>query len=1044
MPHDIIDNLETKLATEIKRFLNDSQRAKFAVGYFFISGMKPIISELAQLEEIKLLIGSSTNRKTIEAVALGYKRLDTCTNLFESKQYLTPVQVGDELAENKLSTRAVVEGLAQTDDNENLVKQVARFIETGKLKVKVYLKEPLHAKAYIFDFPKERAFTGAAIVGSSNLTFAGLNSNTELNVVVPGNGNHEKLSTWFDQLWDNAEDFNAELLTELNLSWAINEPTPYELYLKVIYELVKDRIGTEDSMVTNKIPKLLLFDYQKDAVVHAKKILDKYNGVFISDVVGLGKTFVTSALLAEYWEKEGARALIICPPKLVNNWVQVTSTFGIPMQGRIVSSGKLEDLLDDTQLINDTTIVVVDESHHFKSHLSQRYQDLAEILFGKKVILVTATPYNLSADDIYHQLKLFHPQEITDIPIDPPNLRKYFIAVDKKERDLKELLWHVLIRRTRRDIQRHYPEDMKKNNLKFPERKGPFRIDYSIDQVYPGIYDDIVKLLKTVKYARYNLGAYVKPECKKEQELKQLSSISPHIKAIIKSIVLKRFESSYVAFQKSIRNFIAIYTAFLRAVDKGIIPAGPEGEELIESMIDTDDAAVLAQYDDSDNKYQAGNFDTAKMMKDLNNDLDVFKQLLELVETIVPKEDAKLSKLLTELDSKQIKGKKAIIFTQYEATQQYLTEQLKSRYSKTEGVSSKTFDLSKIVKRFAPKANQVNIKESDEIQILVATDVLSEGLNLQDCNIIINYDLHWNPVRLIQRVGRIDRVTTEHNEIWTYNFFPEKELDRHLSFTGKVKNRMQEIHDFIGEDAKYLSQDEQLQENKFFKIYENNPTVLDDDTGEVESTFEDYAQLMKQLKLEKPAMFTKILELPSKIRSCKDWKNSGIVAFCKYGDYYKFYQYDENKNITSLDQSVALKILECKPEAERKPLPQGFNFVVQNIEKIFTADIMKRKQDLENKENDPLLRAYRDLLRGCARGAKDEVKTKVSELQSLLLSKPLSLEQRKQMRKLKRETFDSAKILAKLESILKKKGVETPLEVKQQPDIEIVCSEGLV
>ncbi len=306
MPHDIIDNREEKLAEHIGRLLDNAERAKFAVGYFFLSGFKAIKEHLAKTEELRLLIGSTSNLKTIEALALGTGNPEAVEKRLEPLNYLTPQEKAEAVKRESEKLTEIASQIPQTDEDEEYIKYLAGLVKDGKIKVRVYTKGILHAKAYIVDYPKDRYERGSAIVGSSNLSLAGVTSNTDLNVVVPGNENHEKLSEWFERLWSESEDFDKELMQVLESSWAMNEPTPYEIYLKVAYELVKDRLDEDEKVhkpKSEQVPEL--FNYQKDAVIQARQILEKYDGVFLADVVGLGKTYMGAALLGGHLFSNG-------------------------------------------------------------------------------------------------------------------------------------------------------------------------------------------------------------------------------------------------------------------------------------------------------------------------------------------------------------------------------------------------------------------------------------------------------------------------------------------------------------------------------------------------------------------------------------------------------------------------------------------------------------------------------------------------------------------------------------------------------------------
>jgi phosphatidylserine/phosphatidylglycerophosphate/cardiolipin synthase-like enzyme len=235
MPHDIIDNRELHLADAVRPLLTESVRAHFAVGYFFLSGFKAIADQLATVQELRLLIGNTSDRATIEQLAEGHASREAIIAHQREGEFLNAQQRAKLVAEGERRIRERLERLDQTDEDQALITQLVRLISEGKLKVKVFTRARLHAKAYIFDYPANRFERGIAVVGSSNLSLAGLRDNTELNVVVHGNGNHEQLLTWFNRLWDEAEPFDAELMNQLQSSWALDESvTPYELYLKVL------------------------------------------------------------------------------------------------------------------------------------------------------------------------------------------------------------------------------------------------------------------------------------------------------------------------------------------------------------------------------------------------------------------------------------------------------------------------------------------------------------------------------------------------------------------------------------------------------------------------------------------------------------------------------------------------------------------------------------------------------------------------------------------------------------------------------------------
>jgi len=299
--HDIIDNRHERLVDHINRILSSTDSARFAVGYFFLSGLTSIAQQLAQVKELRLLIGNTTNRETLEQLAEGYQRLEMVAEAAEAQKYPRRTDGKQMVGETAENLRTSMEVMDQTDESETLVKTLVRMIEEKRLKVRVYTKGRMHAKAYIFDYgtvfdergqPVARHEKGIAIVGSSNLTLSGVTHNTELNVVVQGNDNHVELGRWFDELWKEAEDFDAALMQEMRQSWAVATVRPYDIYMKTLYALVKDRLeGTDDKDILwdDEITKKLA-DFQKVAVRQAVQNIRDHGGTFVADVVGLGKS----------------------------------------------------------------------------------------------------------------------------------------------------------------------------------------------------------------------------------------------------------------------------------------------------------------------------------------------------------------------------------------------------------------------------------------------------------------------------------------------------------------------------------------------------------------------------------------------------------------------------------------------------------------------------------------------------------------------------------------------------------------------------------
>ena len=372
--HDIIDNRNEKLVDHINSILNSTDAARFAVGYFFLSGLTSIADNLDNIEDLRLLIGNTTNRDTLEQLVEGYRRLEMVADEAEDQAYPKrdeSKRMAEETAEN---IKDSIELMDQTNEGEYLLKILVRMIEKKRLKVRVYTKGRLHAKAYIFDYHDDGRYEkGIAIVGSSNLTLSGVTHNTELNVVVQGNDNHAELDRWFSDLWDEARDFDESLMNEIKQSWAIASFRPYDIYMKTLYMLVKDRLegGDEHEILWDDEITKRLADFQKVAVRQAVQIMKDYGGTFVSDVVGLGKSYIGSAIVKYFERVEHARPLIICPASLVDMWERYNEVY--QLNARVLSMGYLREdkngsitFLTDDIKYRDRNLLLIDESHNFR------------------------------------------------------------------------------------------------------------------------------------------------------------------------------------------------------------------------------------------------------------------------------------------------------------------------------------------------------------------------------------------------------------------------------------------------------------------------------------------------------------------------------------------------------------------------------------------------------------------------------------------------------------------------------------------------------
>ncbi len=432
------------LLARLKEMLGSSARADIAVGYFFISGFEAIANDLARLDKVRILVGR-TDRQVLEEVALGLQQTQALRAQLEADALIRRRERA-EIAQQAVDRIAEgVSVLPQERGTAAAVAQLHDLVAAGKVEVRAYLRSPLHAKAYLCWYA-HHAEPGAAVVGSSNLTLAGFEGNTELNVRVTGDAEMEALREWFEALWADAADISAALVTEPERSWVLATTPPYHVYLKALYELYSTEIGGGPLPVPPHTAALA--NFQLDAVSRGLAMIEAYGGCYVGDVVGLGKTFVGAELLRQLrvsYPHDGP-PLILCPAGLRPMWQVFNERFGLgaavvshsmiaaPPEaefdeelGRYIDAEQPGRGIVLTDQYANRGPVLVDEAHNFRN-VNQRSRGLRDYLESgdHKVVLLSATPQNLGPTDIYRQLRLFLDDTDHGLNIEPVSLEAYF------------------------------------------------------------------------------------------------------------------------------------------------------------------------------------------------------------------------------------------------------------------------------------------------------------------------------------------------------------------------------------------------------------------------------------------------------------------------------------------------------------------------------------------------------------------------------------------------------------------------------------------
>ncbi|MDA8091941.1 MAG: helicase-related protein [Actinomycetota bacterium] len=925
------------------------------VGYFRTSGFFHLYDSFETIEKIRILVGINVDKTAFEIIeaSKNQKKLD-----FESHKQTK------DIFSNNLATE--MEHSEDTYDTEIGIRKFMEFLRSGKLEIKAYPSSKIHAKVYISRFQEDALDYGRVITGSSNFSDSGLVENLEFNVELKNSADVKYALDKFEALWKDAVDVSKEYVDTINVkTWLNDQITPYMLYLKFLYEYFKEDINMDED-ITSYLPEgFMELKYQKQAVVSARKILDAYNGVFLSDVVGLGKTFI-SALLAQQLP---GKILVICPPVLQEYWQEVFFEFGI--RGfKIESLGKLDDILRAGT--DKFDYVFVDEAHRFRNELTQGYEKLHEICFGKKVILVSATPLNNTIDDIYSQIKLFQVPKKSTIP-GISDLEKFFGGLKKKlnkfdrtdpqylatlktiSREIRDkLLKYVMVRRTRTEVNKYFGDDIQKQGLSFPEVDDPKRIIYTFDNKIEKVFNETMSLLKGFSYTRYTPLLYLKtPVSEFEQQSQR------NIGGFMKGILVKRLESSFYAFNNTLRRFIESYEKFIAMYEKGTVYIGKKVN--VYDFLDTDNEEELLRLVEGGKvqKYDVTEF-RGDFLTGLKKDLALLSEIGSLWKDIVS--DPKLNKFIDDLGEKgPLKDGKLIVFTESKETGEYLYKNLEKAFPSTVFFFSSAGGVYENVEVSTPVARDM-IKENfdpaskhkkDTIRLLITTDILAEGINLHRSNTVINYDLPWNPMRVLQRVGRVNRVGSEHEQIHIFNFFPTSQSDEHLGLEASIKSKIQAFHDTLGEDAKYLTEEEVISTHELFgdnlyKRLSEKRTFQGED--EEERSELEYLQILRDVRDKNSPLFEQIKRLPKKARTCRkndEVKQDCLITFFRKGKLKKFFRASgpESKELTFFE---AVDLFRCLESARKLQTPKEFYPLLDQNKAMFDLAVSGETAEIVN------------------------------------------------------------------------------------------------
>ncbi|WP_348677304.1 helicase-related protein [Flavobacterium coralii] len=960
------------------------------VGYFRASGYFRIRPFVEKASEIRILVGINIDNLVFEANKRGLLFIED------------PAKSRDDFFEEVKKNIQEAEYDKEVEDGMfGLIKDLA----IGKIRIKVHPKQNLHAKIYIFrEQEKHSHGYGSVITGSSNLTDNGLSRNFEFNVELRDNTDIDFATDTFDKLWDESIEIGQEFVEKLKKETYLNDEfTPFEVYMKFLIEYFGRSVDFDPNSIQDLPHGFKKLSYQVDAVADGYNKMMKHQGFFLSDVVGLGKTIVATLIAKKFFYSNGfpsylSKTLIICPPALKENWEDTLSKFGLHNY-KIVTSGSLHKVTKH----RDYDLVIVDEAHKFRSDSAEMYFHLQNICKShtrkrlpdgtyeqKRVMLISATPLNNRPEDIANLVYLF--QDAKSSTLEVGNLQHFFRGqIDaykklKSENDIQKVTKGVksiyekirvkvieplTVRRTRTDLSENeeYAKDLKEQGVIFPAVNKPEKIFYQLDEYLDSVYDKTILYLshptKGLSYNRYQAIKFLKPH--KKSKYPKADQTSNQLAFIMKTMLVKRIDSSFYAFKQSLNRFSAATNAMVKMFENDRIYIAPnvgvndyinEGKEeelitLLTDLAESDPTIEICSSEDFEPGFVTGLKTDKALLDELVKDwasitqdpkLDEFKKYLET----------------TLLDKSINKEEKLVVFSESKETTAYLSDELtKSGFDKILVVDSKTRK-----DRFpAVKANfDANIPltdQKDDYNIVISTEVLAEGVNMHRANIIVNYDTPWNSTRLMQRIGRVNRIGSKANNIHIFNFFPTAKVNNDIELEKKAIMKLQAFHSAMGEDSQIYSQDE---ETESFGLFDK--TVNEEKDEKLRILLE-----LRKFKRDNPDLFKQIKNMPSRARVGRKSPilTGATITFIRNEKRDAFLLVKDNGKIDELTFLQAEREYYAKVTEKAIPLNEYHHEQVKSAIHLFTNMLeeeksRERKIDTTQGPNEKRALAFLDAL----------------------------------------------------------------------------------
>lgn len=875
------------LMKEFEGILQHNQNIKnldAVVGFLRASGYFSLRPFLDNINRVRILIGIDVDKYIAQAANQG--------RIFFGAE--------EEVREECLrKIRRDIESSNYKKEVEDGMFQMIQDLIDGKLELRAHPSKKIHAKLYIL-YPDEfnQYSQGVAITGSSNLSGNGLgiseDKQYEFNVKLDRYDDVKFAKDEFEQLWKEAEGcaITAEdVKASVDRTYLKGDVKPYDLYIKMLMEYFSDRVlATDDNNPFDMPEGYTKYDYQMDAVVEGYQKLIRYDGFFLADVVGLGKTVIATMIAKKFLIENGRdkiKILVVYPPAVEQNWKATFKDFGIDKYAKFVTNGSLSKVLDEENYnywnADEYDLILVDEAHKFRSHTTSAFEQLQEICkmprieqgnipgYKKKVMLISATPMNNTPADIYNEIQLFQdPRRCTIDGV--ANLTAFFSPLIKEFQQLrkdpnfdvtqfKKLAEHVrdrvikplTVRRTRTDIESvaRYNKDVNG----FPKVERPNASSYELNEHLADLFESAMQTLdKELTYARYQAIAYLKPEVSNGL-YDNAELISRSLAGIRKNGLVKRLESSFYAFQVSLSNFRQANQNMLDMFNRDKVFIAPDLDinNLLESGYTDEEIEEKLNAKAEDNPknsvFKAEDF-KPEFIEMLQGDQETLEKMCKAWEKITDADDSKFAKFNELLKHELFKEdrnpeQKLVVFSESVDTVKYLER----RINRKDVLVISADNRSKLFKTIRENFDANYKTKLNDYNIILTTDVLAEGINLHRANVIVNYDTPWNSTRLMQRIGRVNRIGSASKHIYNYVFYPSREGNREINLNQIALSKIQTFHSTFGEDNQIYSQQEIL-DRDLTKLFDEGMKKQKEEANQELPFYEELRTLYKTNRRE--------------------------------------------------------------------------------------------------------------------------------------------------------------------------------------------------